>query len=325
MAELSRRRLLGGLAAATAFTWSGLAPGLRARTADAAIYGRIWDADQAGNGVAAIAMDEAGDPSRGFVRVDEGAIVDPDHRLFPEVVIPDGKRATYDLCARLLDQYRLDQTRPEPRLLERKRRMIDLLDAILDLPPMALAREEVGRLRGRALSDEAWGQLVFELWLRMYDDGRNLDLSGFEHIVVGEQHRGTVGGYHFWYKYWLDDHPEALGGDRIEWHGTRYDGREGQVGRLTPQGWEVPEVVTLAFRWHAQDGDAPQPRPLFKPIGGFWVGCSIEGLMALGTVRFFQQGRIEAVLNGARYEVEVHRSPDGQSLRTVFPRFLGLA
>jgi poly(U)-specific endoribonuclease len=55
------------------------------------------------------------------------------------------------------------------------------------------------------------------------------------------------------------------------------------------------------------------------------VGVSIEGLMALGTVRFFQRGRIEAALNRARYEIEAHRSPDGRSLRTFFPRFLGLA
>jgi poly(U)-specific endoribonuclease len=85
----------------------------------------------------------------------------------------------------------------------------------------------------------------------------------------------------------------------------------------------VPEVVTLAFRWHAEDDGVP--RPLYEPIGGFWVGCSIEGLMALGLVRFFERGRIEATINGARYEVELHRSPDGQSIRTFFPRFLGLA
>jgi poly(U)-specific endoribonuclease len=321
MAELDRRRFLGGVAAAAALAWQGAPAPLWARSA--AIYQRIWNADQATNGLPAIGLDDPGDPVRGFVRVDEGAIEDPDHRLFPEVVIPERKRLTYDLGARMLALYRLDQTRPEPRLLERKRRMIDLLDGILDLPPMALAREEVERLEGRSLSDQGWGQLVFDLWFRYYDDGRNLDLSGFEHVVVGEQNRGTVGGYHFWYKYWLDDHPEALGGDRIEWHGTRYDGREGQIGRLTPVGWQVPEVVTLAFRWHAEDDEAPQPRPLFKPIGGFWVGCSLEGLMALGTVRFFQRGRIETVINGARYEVEAHRSPDGQSLRTVFPRFLG--
>jgi poly(U)-specific endoribonuclease len=87
----------------------------------------------------------------------------------------------------------------------------------------------------------------------------------------------------------------------------------------------VPEVVTLAYRWDAHEAETGQRRTLYNPIGGFWVGCSIEGLMALGLVRFLQRGRTEAVINGARYEVELYRSPDGQSLRTFFPRFLGLA
>lgn len=92
---------------------------------------------------------------------------------------------------------------------------------------------------------------------------------------------------------------------------------------MTALGTGVPEVVTLAFRWHAEDDGGR--RPLYKPIGGFWVGCSVEGLMALGLVRFFARGRVEATINRGRYLVDLHRSPDGQSIRTFFPRFLGLA
>jgi hypothetical protein len=83
--------------------------------------------------------------------------------------------------------------------------------------------------------------------------------------------------------------------------------------------------MTLAYRWDAFDFESRQRRSLYNPIGGFWVGCSIEGLMALGTIRFFQRGRIETTINGARYEIALYRSPDGKSLRTFFPRFLGLA
>ena len=86
----------------------------------------------------------------------------------------------------------------------------------------------------------------------------------------------------------------------------------------------MPEVATLAYRWRAYDYETRQRRPLYEPIGGFWVGCSIEGLMALGTVRFFERGRVETTINGARYQIELYRSPDGRSLRTFFPRFLGL-
>jgi len=96
-------------------------------------------------------------------------------------------------------------------------------------------------------------------------------------------------------------------------------------GRLTAIGREVPEVVTLAYHWDAHDVETGAKRPLFQRIGGFWVGCSVEGLLALGTVRFFQRGRVETVINGARYEVDLFRSPDGKSVRSTFPRFLGLA
>ena len=88
-------------------------------------------------------------------------------------------------------------------------------------------------------------------------------------------------------------------------------------------GRQVPEVATLAYRWRAYDYETRQRRPLYEPIGGFWVGCSIEGLLALGTVRFFERGRVETTINGARYQIELYRSPDGRSLRTFFPRFLG--
>ena len=68
----------------------------------------------------------------------------------------------------------------------------------------------------------------------------------------------------------------------------------------------MPEVVTLAYSWDAYDAETGQRRRLYKPIGGFWVGCSIEGLLALGTVRFFERGRIETTINGARYEIELY-------------------
>ena len=113
--------------------------------------------------------------------------------------------------------------------------------------------------------------------------------------------------------------------DDIDYDGSRYDGPHRRDGRLTALGRQVPEVVTLAYGWEAYDAEAGQRRALYNPIGGFWVGCSIEGLMALGTVRFFERGRIETTINGARYEIELYRSPDGRSLRTFFPRFLGLA
>jgi poly(U)-specific endoribonuclease len=225
----------------------------------------------------------------------------------------------------MFDNYRLDQGRAEDNGPEEARETLELLDAVTDSAPMAAAREHVEAQNGGAWSRGEWQELIFELWFRQFDDGRNRDLSGFEHVAVGEQKGGKVNGHHFWYKYYLDDWAAFSGEDDIDYDGSRYDGPRGHDGPLTAVGREVPEVATLAYGWDAYEFESGQRRTLYKPIGGFWVGCSIEGLLALGTVRFFERGHIEAAINGARYQVELYRSPDGQSVRTFFPRFLGLA
>lgn len=311
---------LGATAAALA-----IAPPCPARAAVQDIYQRVWDADQSANGIPAIAADEAEDPGRGFVKVDERAGRDPHHRLFAEVQIPAHKRRTYDLCKALFDNYRLDQSRSEDNRPEEAREILDLLEAVTDSAPMAVARMQLEDRHGKRYARDTWQELIFDIWFRQFDDGRNRDLSGFEHVAVGEQKGGKVNGHHFWYKYYLDDWAAFSGRDDIDYDGSRYDGPHRMEGRLNAIGREVPEVATLAYAWDAYDHETGERRTLYNPIGGFWVGCSIEGLLALGTVRFFERGRVETAINGARYQVELYRSPDGQSLRTFFPRFLDLA
>jgi hypothetical protein len=323
---LMRRRAflarLGGAAAALALAPSSAA--VRAAGPEE-VYQRIWDVDQATNGVPALAAAQAGDPAQGFVKVDKRAGRDPEHRLFAEVHIPAHKRRSYDLCKALFDNYRLDQTKPENNRPEEAREILALLEALTDSAPMVAAREHLAAQSGARYARAAWQELIFDLWFRQFDDGGNLDLSAFEHVAVGEQKGGAVNGHHFWYKYYLDDWAAFSGRDDIDYDGSRYDGPHRSEGRLTRVGQNVPEVATLAYRWHAYDFETGQRRALYEPIGGFWVGCSIEGLLALGTVRFFERGRVETTINGARYEIELYRSPDGRSLRTFFPRFLGIA
>ena len=322
---MARRAFLARFsAAAAALALAPSATGVRAAGRDA-VYERIWDVDQAANGIPAIAADQAGDPTRGFVKVDARPGRAPEHRLFAEVHIPAHKRSSYDLCKALFDNYRLDQTKPENNRPEEAREILALLDALTDGPPMLAAREHLEAQSGARFSRDAWQELIFDIWFRQFDDGRNLDLSAFEHVAVGEQKGGKVNGHHFWYKYYLDDWAAFSGHDDIDYDGSRYDGPHRREGKLTPIGRQVPEVVTIAYSWDAYDVETRERRALYKPIGGFWVGCSIEGLLALGTVRFFERGRIETTINGARYEIELYRSPDGRSLRTFFPRFLGLA
>ena len=313
---------LGAAAAALAIAPSSTAPRAAARDA---VYQRIWDLDQSGSGIPAIIADETGDPAQGFVKVDERGGPDAQHRLFAEVHIPARKRRTYALCKALFDNYRLDQGRPEDNRPEEAREILELLETIAESAPMAAAREHVAAQNGARYGRDEWQELIFEIWFRQFDDGRNRDLSAFEHVAVGEQKGGKVNGHHFWYKYYLDDWAAFSGEDSIDYDGTRYDGPNRNDGPLTALGRQVPEVVTLAYRWAAYDFETGQRRTLYNPIGGFWVGCSIEGLLALGTARFFEHGRIETAINGARYQVKLYRSPDNRSLRTFFPRFLGMA
>jgi poly(U)-specific endoribonuclease len=316
-----RRRFLLGLGTSAALLSLAQGHAARPRAAAAGIYQRIWDADQAGRGIPALAAGSDGDEGQGYVKVDLPAGRDAEHRLFAEVQIPDHKRLSYDLCRALFDNYRLDQTKLEETTAAEAREALALLDAIADSAPMRVARDHLERARGQRYIDPAWQELIFNVWFRPFDDGRNRDLSGFEHVVVGEQKAGRVNGYHFWYKYYLDDGPDFPGSDDIDFDGIRSD-RPGDGLSAWPQ---APEVVTLAYRWHARDFDAGVRRSLYKPIGGFFVGCSVEGLLALGLVRFFERGKVETVINRARVRIDLHRSPDGRSLRSYFPRFLGLA
>lgn len=326
--RFDRRGFLARLAGASALAALGpaLVPAARALApSDDGIWQRIWDADQAERGIPAILSGQRGDPDIGYVRIDERADAPPEHRLFAEVKIPERKRLTYDLCRALFDNYRLDQTKTEDTMPVEAQEVLALLDAITDSAPMQAACEHVGERTGRTFSRDEWQETLYRIWFRPFDLGRNRDLSGFEHVVVGEQKGPDVSGQHFWYRYYLDDLGVLSGEDDIDWDGTRYDGRRRHDGRLGAQGRAVPEVATIAYRWDAYDVESGARRPLVQPIGGLWVGCSVEGLMALGTARFFERGRVEALINGARYEIDLYRSDDGQSLRTTFPRFLGLA
>ncbi len=316
---MNRRQALQTVTAATAVI---AAPTLLLRQVEAggpAAYQGVWDADQSHRGVPAIFSRGRGDRATGYVRVDEPGGKNPDHRVLAEVVIPDDKRLTYDLAKALFDNYRLDQTKREDTTQPEAQEMLALLEAVTDSAPMEAAKDLLGRRRGDAYSRDEFQALMFDIWFRQYDMGRNVDLSGFEHVVVGEQKEGTVGGYHFWYRYYLDDFGLLGTGDDIDFAGTKYPKRLIEAGRATP------DVVTLAFRWRAEDHDQAAERPLFKPIGGFWVGCSVEGLMALGMLRFFERGSgVEAVINRARYEIDLYKSPDRQSIRSYFPIFKGL-
>jgi hypothetical protein len=78
---LERRAFLAGFGALAATLAICPSPMIARAAARDTIYQRVWDADQATNGIPAIAVDQAGDPAPGFVKVGEQGGRDPDHRL----------------------------------------------------------------------------------------------------------------------------------------------------------------------------------------------------------------------------------------------------
>lgn len=292
------------------------------------IYQEIWDADQSGNGVRPILATEDGDRSKGYVKVaNSRTLSEPETRVLPEVVIPPAKGATYGRVRALFDNYALDERSQEIETAEERAEVHELLEAVVDTAPMQVARAYISEETGTPVSRDRWYATLMELWFRRFNQGGDRDLSGFEHVFVGEQEGPKVQGYHFWYKYYLDD---GLAGiiDRDRFPGFRDDRIVYLRGQYEDGQERFPESVTISYKWNAPDYAANQVRPLTKPTGGFFVGCSVEGLMALGAVRAHRGARApkEAVINGARYDMKLFLDQATERyIRTFYPVYLGPA
>ncbi|GAB1856017.1 lamin tail domain-containing protein [Flavobacteriaceae bacterium MHTCC 0001] len=291
------------------------------------IYQRIWDADQAQNGITPILENQEGDSNKGYVKVSENLeSTDDDLRVLTDVVIPESKKKTYDLCKKLFDNYSLSEKDEEFDTPEERQEIHDFISAIIETAPMQVAKEYISHHTGTSLSKERWYNTVMEMWFRTFQQSGEPHLSGFEHVIVGEQDGPKAQGYHFWYKYYLDDgfarevdgiHQDAfpnLSNDRILYNGTKQSGEQ----------YQHPETVTISFKWNAADYYRQALRPLYKKIGGFFVGCSVEGLIALGTVRAHLgiNAPKKAIINGAEYAMKLYHSDNRRHIRTFYPKFL---
>jgi poly(U)-specific endoribonuclease len=290
------------------------------------IYQEIWDADQSGSGVKPILDSETGDPAQGYVKVAASANGGPDFKVLTEVVIPESKMRTYRLVTALFDNYALPEPDRENETEVEQREVHELLNAIIDSAPMQVARRYVETSTGTTISIGQWHSILLDLWFKTFSDSGDPELSGFEHVIVGEQQGSVAQGYHFWYKYYLDDgFAYVIDGNTVV--GSKSDRIEYVRGKYGNGQDKFPESVTISYKWSAPDYDRNAVRKLSKATGGFFVGCSVEGLMALGAVRAYASARAPkmAVINGALYDLALHRSKDGRSIRTFFPMYKGPA
>ncbi len=294
------------------------------------IYQEIWDADQSESGITPVLdTTDTSALTQGFVKVNSQLNSENQNlRVLPEVVIPDHKKHTYDLCRALFNNYALPERDEDLDTPHEREEIHNMVHAMVDSAPMLVARDYVAKQTGTSISRERWYNTLMDHWFRRFQQSGDPHLSGFEHVVVGEQEGSKAQGYHFWYKYYLDDgFAHQVDGSRENFPGLQSDRIAYLGSRQTGHQAQYPESVTISYRWHAPDYDRKAVRPLTKKIGGFFVGCSVEGLLALGSVRAHlgAQAPKEAVINGAKYKLKVFRNQDNRHIRTFYPVFTGAA
>ncbi|MEC5230028.1 hypothetical protein [Bacillus inaquosorum] len=283
---------------------------------DQDLYQQVWDEDILnGNGIKPVLKAEDGKEEEGYIVVDDKETTDQNHQIFPEVHIPKDKKVSYDLVAKLFNNYTLNPRSGEDNILSEGEEVEEFLNFAINSAPMKLVRriiEERGRIK---FSDSKWFTYLYTVWFRQYpsDRGRGRDLSGFEHLFIGESKGTKLSGHHFWYTYYLADQASS---DTI-YLGPDYKNCENP---------ESPAVVTISYKMAAMDFVKEKYVQLYKEIGGFFVGLSAEGLMAIGTLRFTHQAFApkDAYINNNHYRLELYRSEGGggESLRTFFPVYL---
>ncbi|MBY0099570.1 hypothetical protein [Mesobacillus maritimus] len=276
------------------------------------IYQKVWEVDMQSNGVIPILPEETRDSSKGYVVVDHD-IRSPEHRVLKDVHIPEGKRRSYQLVEKLFDNYTLNQYSREKETRKEFSEVKEFLTTIIQSPPIQLARRFVEEKLNKTFNDLQWFTYLQQLWFRKFDLESGRDISGFEHVFVGEQKRKLLLGHHFWYKYWLEENGKLnhLHIDQIEMKDNLPYTREPGT----------PYIITAGYRLKAFDMEKKHFVKISKSRCGFFIGTSPEGILALGTIRalFPEDAPHYISFNGTPYKLEMYLSPDGKSIRTFYP------
>lgn len=298
------------------------------------IYQQIWTADQNQNGIPAFLNDKSKADDVGYVIVNKKNEIKkydgvPDTKVFEKggVKIPESKRDTYDKCLKLMDNYILDRESDKDSLRSKEEtiEINDFINAIKDTEPMNIARKEIEKRK--SLSDDEWKNYIQDVWFEPFALSKNVKArSGFEHVFVGEtgKKETQLGGYHFWYKYYLDDNAGQFAGvTASESIKKRFDTDDIDLKEFKDVNGSdlVADFVALEFDWKAEDetNQGKNKKKLKKNKGSFWVGLSPEGLMALGMVRMSTQKKT-AVINSVEYNL-VLREKDGK-INSFYPEFM---
>ena len=153
----------------------------------------------------------------------------------------------------------------------------------------------LSRFKVIQLALQRTGTSLSDLKSNWFGSGR-----GFEHIIAGELKGNKVSGYHWWYRYYVDQQNGLV----------KYEGSKKAI--------DDSNVFIGSFRWDP-DGEGPLPRS-YKKLGGFHIGQSAPALIAAGHVAMEYSKRggyaFAAPYRGKMYYWQTY-SYEG-NLRTMF-------
>lgn len=305
------------------------------------VYQELWNLDSEHNGLSTSARKPSGEWHNPNAEI----LLDEQNRytqnvdkapnpLFYYVDNQKIKSPTYETFELLLDNYLINPNDPEDDLEDSFDEWYEtelFLEEIMKTPVMKQSYKIVKDL-GNDLSELEYIDQIRKMWFEPYDNfykgKKTSDCIGFEHIFIGEGKKSNsdgIGGYHYWYKYFLDE----ISG-RVDFKGYNYGNSQNQS-----KGAQNAHVATISMEWLTNDS-RNNLKLKRKDKGGFFVGLSPEGQIALATVLYFEHNKYpnkfkgnthRAVsINGHDYDLVLYKETlknssnnTGTHLRSFFP------
>ncbi|HDX9635599.1 TPA: hypothetical protein ROY20_003437 [Bacillus cereus] len=255
-------------------------------------WNEIWKADMNDSGLLPLIRGENEnevEQSKGYLVVD----LDPfdhsnrDHDLSSQnevnvlTNVHIKNKKSYELIEKLFDNYIARAQKEETFDPQEINEIEEFLNYAISTEPMKVAKKYLEENYNIGSSDDEWKENLFNIWFK---PRRNGSTSVFEHVFLGEQslkNPGVLDGHHFWYNYYLNDGPYEVTHreDRIYFLRT--------VEVEAPEVSQYAEVVTISYKYLEKDKENQSGLELNKRTGGFFVGLSAEGLLAMGTVGYY--------------------------------------
>jgi hypothetical protein len=133
---------------------------------------------------------------------------------------------------------------------------------------------------------------------------------GFEHVIAGELKGSKVSGFHWWYRYYVDE-------------------KDGKTNyKYSMEGLDDPNIFTGSFTWDPDGKNGHLPNAT-KKKGGFTIGNTAIAQLAIGHIAYELRKksgmngysfRFDANINGEEYRWQVYLQ--GDTIRSLYPMTL---